>query len=68
MKEDNMTSMDSNFNFLCGRPNGAGPPAHMRPPEPDLLPLRVDVISGWPLSRKSLGFWKKVFRFLGLVS
>ena len=21
----------------------------MRPPEPDPLPLRVDVISGWPL-------------------
>ena len=44
-----MTSADSNFNFLCGRPHGAGPPrpVHMRPPEPD---LRVDVINGWPLS------------------
>jgi len=21
-----MTSVDSNFNFLCGRPHGAGPP------------------------------------------
>src|SRR6218665_1408452 len=31
-----MTSVHSNFNFLCGRP-----------PEPD--PLRVDVINGWPL-------------------
>src|SRR6218665_3005141 len=32
-----MTSVDSNFNFLCGRPNGAGPPSpiHMRPPELD---------------------------------
>src|SRR6218665_497265 len=35
-----MTSVDSNFNFLCGRPHGAGPPPslHMRPPEPDPLP------------------------------
>ena len=32
-----MTSVDSNFNFLCGRPHGAGPPphVHMRLPEPD---------------------------------
>src|SRR6218665_2455825 len=45
-----MTSVDSNFNFLCGRPHEAGPPpsVHMRPPEPDPLPLRVDVINGWP--------------------
>ena len=30
-------SVDSNFNFLCGRPHGAGPPppVHMRPPDPD---------------------------------
>ena len=38
-----MTSVDSNFNFQCGRPHGAGPPeahppVHMRPPEPDPLP------------------------------
>src|SRR6218665_1794969 len=35
-----MTSVDSNFNFLCGRPHGAGPPSpvHMRPPDPDPLP------------------------------
>src|SRR6218665_377044 len=35
-----MTSVDSNFNFLCGRPHGAGPPppVHMRPSEPDPLP------------------------------
>jgi len=35
-----MTSVDSNFNFLCGRPHGAGPgpPVHMRPPEPDPPP------------------------------
>src|SRR6218665_295472 len=35
-----MTSVDSNFNFLCGRPHGAGPspPVHMRPPEPDSPP------------------------------
>src|SRR6218665_304157 len=47
-----MTSVDSNFNFQCGRPHGAGPPppVHMRPPEPDPpYPLRVDVINGWPL-------------------
>ena len=43
-----MTSMDSNFNLLCGRPHGLDP-AHMRPPEPDPLPLRVDVINGWLL-------------------
>ena len=24
-----MTSVDSNFNFLCGRPHGAGPPVHL---------------------------------------
>jgi len=32
-----MTSVDSDFKFLCGRPHGAGPsaPVHMRPPEPD---------------------------------
>src|SRR6218665_2402680 len=35
-----MTSVDSNFNFLCGRPHGDGPPppVHMRPPEPDPPP------------------------------
>src|SRR6218665_3212163 len=52
-----MTSVDSNFNFLCGRPHEAGPPSpvHMRPPEPDPLPLRVDVINVWSLcSRLSL--------------
>ena len=48
--EERMMSVDSNFNFLCGRPHGAGPhpPVHTRPPEPDPLPLRVDVINGWP--------------------
>jgi len=30
-----MTSVDSNFNFLRGRPHGAGP---LRPHEPDSLP------------------------------
>jgi len=30
-----MTSVDSNFNFLCGRSHGAWPPIPMRPPEPD---------------------------------
>src|SRR6218665_3714228 len=35
-----MTSVDSNFKCLCGRPHGTGPPppVHMRPPEPDPLP------------------------------
>src|SRR6218665_76447 len=37
-----MTSVDSNFNFLCGRP-----------PEPD--PLRVDVINGWHLMAADSG-------------
>src|SRR6218665_3273713 len=43
-----MTSVDSNFNFLCGRPHGARPPppVHMREPDP----LHVDVINGWPLT------------------
>jgi len=48
-----MTSVDSNFNFLCGRPHGAGPPppVHLHPPEPDPLPsLHVDVMNGWPLN------------------
>src|SRR6218665_3630707 len=48
-----MTSVNSNFNFMCGRPHRAGspPPVHMRLPEPDpLAPLRVDVINGWPLT------------------
>ena len=54
-EEDSMTSVDSNFNFLCGRPHGAGhppPPVHMRPPEPD--PLHVDVINEWPLSYENV--------------
>ena len=29
-------------------------PVHMRPPEPDPLPLRVDVINGWPLTNYSV--------------
>src|SRR6218665_829098 len=39
-EEDSMTSVDSNFHFLCERPHGAGPPSplHMCPPEPDPLP------------------------------
>src|SRR6218665_80782 len=58
-----MTSVDSNFNFLCGRPHGAlppppPPPPHPPPPSPTSTcvhlslppsPLRVDVINGWPL-------------------
>src|SRR6218665_3167174 len=42
--------MSVGHNFLCGRPHGAAPSTvHRRPPEPDSLPLRVDVVSGWPL-------------------
>src|SRR6218665_259430 len=46
-----MTSVDSNFNFLCGRPPwlDSPPPVHMRPPKPD-SPFRVDIINGWPLN------------------
>src|SRR6218665_2152031 len=52
-EEDSMPSVDSNFNFLCGRPHGAGPPppstcVHLSLTPP--LPLRVDVINGWPLT------------------
>src|SRR6218665_2362312 len=51
-----MTSVDSNFNFLCGLPHGAGPPSpvHMRPPEPDPSLLCVDVINGWPICDSQL--------------
>ena len=48
-EEDRMTSVDSNFNFLCGHPHGAWPIL----PSPSTwawpLPLCVDVINGWPL-------------------
>jgi len=41
-----MTSVGSNF--LCGRPHGAYPlPVRRRSPEPNLLPLHVNVINGW---------------------
>src|SRR6218665_1730029 len=48
-----MTSVDSNF--LCDSVwtstwGWTPSPVHMRPPEPDPLPLRVDVINGWPLT------------------
>src|SRR6218665_3588754 len=47
-----MSSVDSNFKFLCGRPHGAGPPfpVHLSLTP---LPLRVDVINGWPLSTEN---------------
>src|SRR6218665_1797858 len=50
-EEDSMTSVDSNFNFLRGRPHGAGPPS---PVHLSLTPspLRVDVINEWPLSKE----------------
>ena len=64
-----MTSVDSNFNFLCGRPHGAGPPPpiHMRPPEPD--PLRVDIINGWPLTKNMVtaNCWRKFALVMGLL-
>src|SRR6218665_2376946 len=44
-----MSSVDSNFNFLCGRPHGAGPPPPSTCVHLSLTPLRVDVINGWPL-------------------
>jgi len=50
-EEDRMTSVDSNFNFLCGRKHGAWSPSSCPhastwawPPSP----LRVNVINGWP--------------------
>ena len=56
-------SVDSNFNFLCGRPHVAWPPSpvYMRPPEPDPPTLRVDVINGWPPTKLylTLYFLKK---------
>src|SRR6218665_609249 len=48
-----MMSVDSNFNFLCGRPHGGWTPL---PPSTCIhlsltpSPLRVDVINGWPLN------------------
>src|SRR6218665_3318198 len=44
-----MSSVDSNFNFLCGRPHGAGPPSpvHMRPPQPDPPPCGRHKFSVW---------------------
>jgi len=47
-----MTSVGSNFNFLCGRPHGAGPPPPSTCVHLNLthIPLRVDVINGCPLS------------------
>src|SRR6218665_1787123 len=50
-EEDSMTPVDSNFNFLCGRPHGAGPPPPSTCVHLSLTPspFRVDVINGWPL-------------------
>src|SRR6218665_2916963 len=47
-----MTSVESNFNFLCGRPHGAGPPPLSTCIHLSLTPspLCVDVINGWPLA------------------
>jgi len=50
-----MTSVGSNF--LCVCPRGAeSPPGSMRPREPDLLLLRLDVINGWSLTELEAGF------------
>jgi len=45
-----MTSVDSNFNFLCGRPHGAWPLPLSTCIHLSLtpLPLHVDIINGWP--------------------
>src|SRR6218665_694910 len=50
-----MTSVDSNFNFLCGRRHGAGPPPPSTCVHLSLIPspLRVDVINGRPLLPKT---------------
>src|SRR6218665_3674500 len=55
-----MTSVNSNFNFLFGRPHGAGPPSpvHVCPPEPDPLPLHVDVINRWHLRTNSCSLFR----------
>src|SRR6218665_3904121 len=42
-----MTSVDYNFNFLCGCPHGAGPPPPSTCVHLSLTPL--DVINEWPL-------------------
>jgi len=56
-----MTSVDSNFNFLRGRP-----------PEPDPLPLRANVINGWPLIYLNdfsiLTTWRDFERFVTALS
>src|SRR6218665_1838823 len=58
-----MTSVDSNFNFLCGCLHGAGPPPLSTCVHLSLTPstLRVDVINGWPLLQTKL-------RYLGCLS
>src|SRR6218665_519343 len=37
------------FQFSVWTSTWGWTPVHMRPPEPDPLPLRVEVINGWPL-------------------
>ena len=58
-----MTSVDSNFNFLCGRPHGAGPPSPSTCVHQSLTPspLRVDVINGWPLTAYSVLVWRFLY-------
>src|SRR6218665_3676167 len=59
-----MTSVDSNFNFLCGRPHGAGPPPPTTCVHLSLTPspLRVDVINGWPLTSCSSSISRGPYR------
>ena len=55
-EKKSMTSVDSKFKFLCGRPHGAEPPPPSTCVNMSLTPspLRVDVINGWPLIFRSL--------------
>ena len=59
-----MTSVDSNFNFLCGRPHVAGPPSTCVHLSLTPAPLRVDVINGWPLIEMEVGFIHKNYASL----
>src|SRR6218665_1190730 len=62
-----MTSVDSNLNFLCGRPHGLDPSLiHMRPTETD--PLHVDVTNGWPLSWSSFRMLATCDQFFFVMS
>ena len=57
-----MTSVDSNFNFLCGRPHGALPSPPSTCVHLSLTPclLRMDVVNWWPL----IQYYKVLFKRL----